>query len=236
MLEALCASGVPGLLVLLGGAGLAWLAWRAARRAGRREASYALAALVAGAVAHQFFAVQIAAAAYAALALGLLVGCAAPQAAAAGRFPGAARAASWGAGLVLLVLALRLTVADVQMERAREALVRRDAESALLDYEQARAWAVRGVTGDLWMARNLVPHARSSPEGSRYLAAALEAARRATVTAEDPQNAWQTLAYLLVIRGDAASATEAYRQALRIAPRWRQPREMMERLGQRPAR
>jgi len=118
------------------------------------------------------------------------------------------------------------------MERARTALAQRDADRALQHYSQARVWAVQSVTGDLWFARNLASHATRSKEDARYLSPALEAARRATATAEDPQNAWQTVAFLLAAKGDIPGAVDAYRRCLIIAPRWRQPKEMIARLQQ----
>jgi len=65
---------------------------------------------------------------------------------------------------------------------------------------------------------------------------AIDAGRRATATAEDPQNAWYSLAVLLSAAGDGAGVENALRAAAAAGPAWFKPRWALAQLLQMTGR
>jgi O-antigen ligase len=203
-LDAFVAQGVLGLLLLGAYCALGFrAAWRA--RAKHPEAAAALAgALAAGIVAQQFTVFTIPTAAIFYATIGLAIGLAEPPAILRPRFPLA---------IPLLFIAVHYALADYALANTRRALDRGEIPPA-------------PVGADLWYSRALLNATQRSPDIGRRVAGLQQAtmiARRATTTAEDPFNAWYSLAAILAAQTDAAGAEQALRNAIAARPNWFKP-------------
>ena len=231
LLDALVGQGLVGAAILVALIALGLWAGFEAGEAG----AFLTAALAATVVASMFAAPIMVTGMYFYLLIALLVGRRterarpgaetggrAPVSAAEDRFPHAGAGKRRWVGVtaavpvsaMLIVLALRLTVADRAL-----GLARHDAESgriaeAVAHYRDGRRW---GLAADIWFARSL---AEAAPQE------AIAAAERAT-RGEDAQNGWYTLAWLYARQGDIARTEQALRATLRCAPNWFKPHWML---------
>jgi hypothetical protein len=225
-LDVLTTRGAAGLLLLLGFCGLAI---RAARRRGRPELT---AALVATLACLQFIGFTVATALYFFLLIALLVvepGPGAPECGSAGWLVPVSVAAS----LLFAGFALRLLVADRALAVAHQRIQAGDAWGAAREYRIVLRWEPGGTGSDLGYARSMAQLATHSPIFATRLEAAqqsMEAAVRATRTAEDRQNAWYNLATVLAGQNDAAGVEHSLRNAIAWAPNWFKPHWTLARL------
>ena len=222
-LDALAAQGVPGLLGLaaLSAVGFA-AAWRA--RESQPDVASALAGGLAGmTISEQFtsFMLPTALAYYLLAAMLVSLTCrAALKPRPAGRRWPAASATAALAGL-LVVFAVRLIVAENAL-----AAVRRDLDAGLVsdaanEYSRFERWRTPGGGADLWYSRRLVLLAASPTNLTtrvQTLQQAVQAALRATVTAEDPFNAYYNMAEFYASRNDFARTERSLRAAIASAP------------------
>jgi O-antigen ligase len=201
-LDALVAQGIPGLLAL---AGLCALGFRSAWRVRDRHPGVApalAAALAAGLVSQQFTAFTIPTAVIFFAVIALAAGLDAPP-------PGQRLSIAWAAALVMLALIVRYSYADRELALAKASLAARDIAAAQQHYDRS------GTSSDLWYSRALI--AAGAP------AQAFPIAERATYTAEDPFNAWYSLAGLYAARNDVAHAENSLRRAIATSPTWFKP-------------
>jgi tetratricopeptide (TPR) repeat protein len=201
-LDALVAQGIPGLLAL---AGLCALGFRSAWRVRDRHPGVApalAAALAAGLVSQQFTAFTIPTAVIFFAVIALAAGLDAPP-------PGQRLSIAWASALVMLALIVRYSYADRELALAKASLAARDIAAAQQYYDRS------GTSSDLWYSRALI--AAGAP------AQAFPIAERAPHTAEDPFNAWYSLAGLYAARNDVANAENALRQAIAANPTWFKP-------------
>jgi hypothetical protein len=203
-LDSFVAQGLPGLLLLIALCGVGFrAAWRA--RAKHPQVAAALAAaLAAGIVAQQFTVFTIPTAAVFFATIGLAIGLDDPPPILHPRLPLA---------IPLLLLAAYYALADHDL-----AVTRRTLDAGRIPPPPAAA--------DLWYSRALLNATQQSPDIGRRVAGlqqATAAARRATVTAEDPFNAWYNLAIILAVQNDAAGAESALRSAIAARPNWFKP-------------
>ncbi|HWB96843.1 MAG TPA: O-antigen ligase family protein [Bryobacteraceae bacterium] len=220
-LDAFVGQGIPGLAILVA---ICWFALR-----GRAEPWFA-AALAGGLVAQQFtvFTAPTALIFYLTVALASP----APVSLIPKRiwFPLAVPVS-----VALLVVATRLFVSDYHLERSRQAAAARGIIQAAAQYRTYDRWRLPGTGADLWYSRAMTSLAGTPPYSVVRLQAAAQAglaALRATKTAEDPFNAWYTVAQLYSAQGDAANAERSLRQAVAASPRWFKPHWMLARLLQ----
>jgi hypothetical protein len=204
-LDALVGQGIPGVAALLAtcAAGV-WWAWRSGNR-------WLAAALTAGIVSQQFtvFTVPTALLFYACLGM----------AASGDRSLNLTgdRAVWWittAVGVLLVWAAWRYGAADYALERSRQDLARGDVRAAAAQYAAYDRRRLPGTSADLWYSKALAPQAPVQ---------AGAAALRATVTSEDPFNAWYNLAVLTASRGDAAATETDLRAAIAAHPNWFKP-------------
>jgi O-antigen ligase len=237
-LDALAAQGIPGFaaLVALCAAGLV-----AAFRARNAESPYLAAALTAGLVSQQFtgFTIPTAVIVYTTVALvsgGARVGL--PSQASLAWLPGKLKhSLPVAVALALLYCAVRLTVADGALACAPPALETGDASAAAAQYGRYERWRFPGAAADLWYSRASLQLAQKAQQPAvrlLALAQAQAAARRATVTANDPFDAWYNLAAFDAMNGDTLNNSAAVEQDLRASiaarPNWFKPHWALARL------
>jgi len=225
-LDVLVAQGVAGplLLLTLGTSGLA--AIMSLRRARRYPAAGALAAGLAGmTISQQFacFTMPTALAYYVTIAMlvSLSVGSALPPSPAGRRWPRMAAAVACAA--VLVVFAVRLTMAETAL-----ATVRRDLDSGLFGdaanrFAEYERWRWPGAGADLWYSRRLAQIAGSNAPRAVRLQAFQQAglaAQRATQTTEAAFNAYYNLASFYARTNDFPRTEQSLRTAISFAPNW----------------
>ena len=211
--------GAIGLALLLG---LTALALWAARQAKRPALAAALVALL---ICQQFVVFILATALYFYLVIALLIVTPA-------RSGPDHRASRWlipwsvAAGLLFAAFAVRLLVADRLLALVDHRIEAGDPTAASRQYAEFLRWQPRGAGSDLGYSRamtQLADHTRNFALRLQAAQQALDAAIRATRTAEDRQNAWYNLAMLLAIRGDAPGVERSLRNAIAWAPNWFKP-------------
>jgi O-antigen ligase len=213
-LDALVAQGLPGLILL---AGLCVLGFRAAWRLRVRHPEIApalAAALAAGVVSQQFTVFTIPTAVIFFATIALAVGLDTPAS--------EVRARSFVpmlAAVPLLYLAFRFAAADRELALVRRSLAMGDVAAAVRQYSSAQ---IPGASSDLWYSRSLV-RAGAMP-------VAIAAGLNATRTAEDPFNAWYSLAALYAAQNDAGRAEASLRAAIQANPTWFKPHWALARL------
>jgi O-antigen ligase len=231
-LDALTAQGIPGLaaLVALCTAGLI-----AAFRTRNAESPYLAAALTAGLVSQQFTGFTIPTAVIIYMTIGLVsgrgrVGLSSPAHKTARRTSIAALAAL---ALALIYCAVRLTVADAALARAQRALETGDATAAAAQYGRYERWRFPGASADEWYSRASLQLAQKAQQPAVRLQALLQAqaaARRATVTASDPFDAWYNLAAFDAMNNDSAAVERDLRASITARPNWFKPHWALARL------
>jgi O-antigen ligase len=223
-LDALVAQGIPGLLILCG---LCVAGFAAARRLRARQSAMAAclaAALAAGIVSQQFTVFTIPTAVIFYTTLALAIGLAAEPAAPRRRIPFAVGAVL--AALALFYAAARITVAGHALALAQRSLESGQLQEAAAQYSRYDRWRFPGASADLWYSRALMVVAQKAPSPLvqlQVLAQSGAAALRATRTAEDPFNAWYSLAALCASQNDAVGAERSLRAAVAANPNWFKP-------------
>lgn len=218
-LDAFTTRGVVGLLLLLGLCGLA--IWRGKWR----ERPEFAAALAGSLVCQQFLVFIVPTALYFFLLIALLI--MDPDQPVPER-----RSAAWlipismVASLFFTGFAVRLLIADRALASASQRIESGDASGAAKEYLTVLRWQPRGTGADLNYSRAMAQLAARTPifvtrfEAGRQ---ALDAAIRATSTAEDRHNAWYSLATLLAGQNDPEGVERALRNAIAWSPNWFKP-------------
>jgi tetratricopeptide (TPR) repeat protein len=131
----------------------------------------------------------------------------------------------------LVVFAIRLLVADHMLLRVQEGLEAGQASAVAERYQRVRNW---GLTADIWYSRQQAAAAAQSAldpvSALRAWQQALEAGYRATQTAEDPHNAWYSLATLHARQNDYRQTEQCLRAAIASSPNWFKPHWMLARV------
>jgi O-antigen ligase len=235
-LDDLTAQGILGFtaLVLLSGLGV--------RQAFRGWSNKALphqalsAGFLAGLVSQQFTSFTIPTALYFYLTLALVVAWRESPPAASGEGGSAGAAKRYAAALVgsaaaaiFCLFAVHLLTADRYLALVQRALEREEVEKAATLYRTARMWEPPGMSADLWYSRAMAQAVKRSPltVGIPAWRQGLEAAIRATASAEDRHNAWYNLAAFYASQNDFKRTVESLREAIRWAPNWFKPHWML---------
>jgi O-antigen ligase len=218
-LDALTSRGFPGALALLALCGLGFLAARG---------NAALAAALAGAlVCQQFMVLTIPTALYFYLLLAMIVaGTISSRPVAPRRFPSAVAPIAAAIGMVFVIFASRLILADRAMALAEQYAMSGDVAGASKEYRIVRKWQPSAGDSDLNYSRAMTRLATVSPVFATSVAAAQQAsdaAIRAVGTAEDRQNACFNLAMIAARRNDREGVENALRHAIGCAPNWFKP-------------
>lgn len=131
------------------------------------------------------------------------------------------------AATVLTIAAVRLIVADRHLESVKVAFDQGRPAQGREAYEQCLRWALPGGSPDLYYSR------RAAAAGHYQEAA--RAAIRATETAEDPQNAFYSLASIYAALNDTGGVERSLVSAIRLSPNWYKPHwtlaQVYEKLG-----
>lgn len=233
-LDALTRSGVASLLLLLGFCSLAL--WTAKSRLANARGSETgvlsrdrqgavaelAAALVASLVCQQFVVFIVPTALYFLLLIALLV-------VEQEQIARERRTARWlvpvsvAASLLFAGFAVRLLVADRALAVVNQRIESGDAAGAAQKYLTVLRWKPAGAGADLSYSRAMGQLAARTPIFATQLQAtqqALEAAIRATRTAEDRQNAWYNLATLLAGQNNPAGVERSLQNAIAWSPNW----------------
>jgi len=240
-LDALTAQGLPGFAALMAlcAAGLI-----TAFRARNAESPYLAAALTAGLVSQQFTGFTIPTAVIVYTTVGLASGGArfslpSPAREAARRasfawLPGKLkRALAAAAAVALIYCAVRLTVADAALARAQRALETGGATAAAAQYGRYERWRFPGAAADLWYSRASLQLAQKAQQPAVRLQALLQAqaaAARATVTANDPFDAWYNLAAFDAMNNRSGAVERDLRASIAARPNWFKPHWALARL------
>jgi len=238
-LDALTAQGIPGLAALMAlcAAGLI-----AAFRARSAESPYLAAALTAGLVSQQFTGLTVPTAVIIYTAIGLVsggarVGLPSPAREMARRLGKLKHTLPAAVALALIYCAVRLTSADAALARAQRALETGDATVAAEQYGWYERWRFPGASADLWYSRASLQLAQKAQQPAVRLQPLLQAqaaARRATVTASDPFDAWYNLAAFDAMGGntpnDSAAVERDLRASIAARPNWFKPHWALARL------
>ena len=241
-LDALTAEGVPGLL-LLAGVTVAGMAggWRA-RVQDPPLAIALLPALVASLVAHQFVVFTAPTAFYYYLGAGVLAGAGRSKSAdfrVRAEWRWAALAGGLAGAVFFAVMAYRLVAADYALELVDQRLDANDTHGAADAYRKALESSGQGLSADLYLSRRLAGMAVNAPDSSSklyYGQIAIGAARLATKSPEQQQNAWYNLAIFEASADDAAATEYSLRASVAVAPVWYKPHWALARLLAREAR
>jgi hypothetical protein len=214
-LDALTSEGIPGLLIALAWAVLGGYAgWR-----GRSAPGAALAsALVASCVASMFGAATAGAIFATLLVIAMLValddsGAADPPTVNA---RAAVLAVSAPIAICLSVFGVALAVADFNLARFQRGAT--DAAGWAALYDSARRTALPGAAEDLYCARRLATGC-----GVNCARTASQAAARATMSEDNPANAWYNLAMFSAEENDTSQVETALRTSASLAPNWFKP-------------
>jgi hypothetical protein len=218
-LDALTSRGLPGALALLVLCGLAFGA--------ARENGPLAAALVGALVCQQFVVLTIPTALYFYLLLSMIIASTVSSRPVESRpFPLALVPIAVAIGIVFVIFATRLTLADRAMALAEQYAVSGDVAGASKEYLVVQKWRPSAGDSDLNYSRAMTRLATVSPVFATRVAAAQEASEAAgwaTSTAEDRQNAWFNLAMIAARRNDRDGVENALRHAIGCAPNWFKP-------------
>jgi len=219
-LDALTSTGVPGLLLVFAWGALICLAAERARRVQSPIAAPLTAAIIASAVASMFDAASLAPVLLTLLALSVLVALEPPgHLRRPERQPLFGRALCAAGAALLALFAVSLAVSDFKLGRFQK---KPDRES----YETARKWRLPGAAEDIYCSRILL----NACQGTQTIPARIEcwriaeqAAAEAVNTADDPANAWYSLALFTALPNDLRGTEMALKRAIGAAPAWFKP-------------
>jgi O-antigen ligase len=223
LLDALTAQGAIGLAALLA---VITLGIYQARTNRGTAAGVLGAGLIAGLVANQFVVFTAATALYFYLTVAMLVALG-KESASSARLP---LAIAVPVSAALAVVAIRLLGADHELLRVQADLEAGKTSTTAERYKRVRDW---GLTADIWYSRRMAVAARAAPDPVSALRAwqqALESGYRATATAEDPHNAWYSLATLHARQNDYPQTERCLRAAIASSPNWFKPHWMLAQL------
>jgi O-antigen ligase len=218
-IDALASEGIPGLVLALGWLALGLAAWRKYGASRARDGYSSLApalasALIGSAVAAMFSAVTAGPLIITALIISMLVAMTPEDSTARPKVrPAGVLAFSVPVALCLLAYSAMLAVSDFDLARFE-----RNAGPG--SYRLVVRTAMPGPAEDLYCSRRLLGACGALAECA---GAAIEAAGRATTTADNPPNAWYNLAIFDARRNDSGSVEKSLRTAMTLAPNWFKP-------------
>jgi O-antigen ligase len=225
-LDAATSEGLPGLIIVLGWLALGIAAIRT--RDGKAPMEAALAgAFVASFVASLFNSITIATALATLGVLAMLTARRAEPQAAPVNWPRPfAIAAAVPIAATLAVFGAVLLHSDSSLECFSRIVHTRNPGAVVTAYKGIRMIPDGGAFDDLFCSRRLAAVCGLGTSAISRLQcsqAATQAAARATITADNPPNAWYNLAMFAAAHNDARGAEKALRTAASLAPNWFRP-------------
>jgi O-antigen ligase len=235
-LDALTSEGIPGVLITLGWAMLgAYAAFHDMYKNRRRKPSALgaalVSALVASCVASMFGAATAGPVFATLLVIAMLVALdqstvlnPADRTSRPVIKPAAVLAFSAPAAVCLGIYGVTLAVADFDLARFQGAP--RNTAGSIALYNASRRTALRGAAEDLYCSRRLATVCGASRDPaieSECAMTAIEAAARATSSADNPPNAWYNLGMFSAGQNDEAKVEIALRISASLAPNWFKP-------------
>ncbi len=214
-LDALTSEGIPGLLIVL-----AWAAVGGYAGWGGRSATGAAlaAALVASCVASMFGAATAGPIFATLLVIAMLVALERPGLAESPPVNPRAAVLAFSAPVAICLGIFGVTLATADFNLARFQRGANDATGWVALYNGSRRTALPGAAEDLYCARRLATSC-----GVNCARTANVAAARATMSADNPPNAWYNLAMFSAEENDASQVETALRTSASLAPNWFKP-------------
>jgi len=126
----------------------------------------------------------------------------------------------------LIYLAVRFTVADRELALCRRGVESGDLAAAAAHFDRYQRWHLPGTSADLWYSRALLNLATKSKIPLVRFQAVLQsgaAGLRAPESAEDPFDAWYSLAEVYAAQNDRARMESSLRAAIAASPNWFKP-------------
>jgi O-antigen ligase len=218
-LDALTSEGMPGLLITIAWAMLGGYTALHRRRTQSALGTALAAALVASCVASIFGAATAGPIFATLLVIAMLVALE-PEEAAARPVVKASKvlAVSMPFAVCLGIFAVTLTIADFSLARFQR--VSNDVAGSVALYEASRRRAMPGAAEDVYSSRRLATLCGTDADCRKT---ATEAAERATMSADNPPNAWYNLAMFSAEQDDASQVEKALRTSASLAPNWFKP-------------
>ena len=214
-LDSFVSHGIPGLLLTLAFCVIPFTTTRHAELS---------AALAAGIVSQQFTSFTVPTAVQFYVVLGVFVALESSPVETRRRLPVTAAGAVLSG--CLLFLGFRFAAADHSLQLTKQALDRNNLAAAVANYGGYEKSRLPGGTADIWYSRSLLALAsRASDPRTRTEAflRSLAAGEQATLTAEDPFNAWYNAAVIFGLRNDGVHAEQCVRAAVAAHPNWFKP-------------
>jgi tetratricopeptide (TPR) repeat protein len=131
-----------------------------------------------------------------------------------------------GVAVLLTLFAVRLAVADRSLALIKAHLENGRLPQAIAEHGKLLRWQPPGANFELWYSRSLLVYAQQPRAGLSNLEAfreALDAAIRATQSAEEPHNAFYNLAAAFAAWNDFPRTVQSLRQAIACSPTWYKP-------------
>lgn len=234
-LDVLTSEGIPGVLIAFGAIIAGLYAVRDARRGKHQPLAAALgSALIASLVASLFTAVTLGPAFATLIVLAMLVAISRvdEEPALALRVPTVVvKALAIPIALLLAAIAVELTISDFRLARFQSNSL--NAAKAMALYESVMSSSLPGPGEDIYCSRKLTEVCKGTPDLvllGRCSGLAARAASRATITADNPPNAWYNVAIFAAARNDAAGVERALKTSSELAPVWFKPHWAMANL------
>jgi O-antigen ligase len=223
LIDAACAQGIPGMLILAGAFVLTWFVGRNADFAADPLNTGFDAAMLGILVSSMFASLTLMTSLYlwttTGLAVALNPGVERQKNAIAWRFP---QPVAIIASLILLIPGIMLAIQDASWAEMGKAVEGHDAAKAAQAYERAVHFAP-GMPGyELWASREWATLARSLTgiEAANAWKMAADASARAEANGEERFSAAYQSSVLAIAASDLPRAESEARQAIRLAPNW----------------
>ncbi len=215
LLDAAVSQGLPGVMIL-GGILLLGLGTKNAGLAG---------AMTAGIVAQQFtvFTLPTALLTFVTVALAISLTEAHEE---TGSLPGIYKWAAPVPAAFVMYLAVRMLAGDHALALTQQSLAAGDEAAASAHFAEYERRRLPGAGGELWYSRaclNLAQKTQNPVVRFQALMQAGGAGVRATQGAEDPMNAWYSLAVLYATQGDTADTEKCLRASSAANSNWFKP-------------
>jgi O-antigen ligase len=233
-LDALTSEGVPGLFIAMGWLAIGLYAIADGRKRNSPVYRALAAAFVASCAASVFNAMTIGPAVSTLTVIALLIARNAESvrdgnvtATSASRVPATfAMAIGAPAAVVFAAFGVMLLVSDFKLERFSRVAAKSDAGLTVAAYNKLRRSNFTGPAEDLYCSRRLASVCGKGGDPVARLECsqiATQAAAHATITADNPPNAWYNLAMFAAAHNDGKGTEKALRTATELAPNWFRP-------------
>jgi O-antigen ligase len=239
LVDAAVTQGISGMILAIATIALGLFAAAEARAVQPGLALGVGAALVSGTVCGQFSSPVLVTSLYQLTTLAILCAIAKNRESEPIRYPAILPAVSWALAALFLLWGGSLAASDFLAGSLRHAIENGRTSEAVGWYDSVTTRSLTGFQIDLYASRAFARAYQTDRQVKGKLQAWGEAVRagdRATVSAEDRQNAFFNRASLCAQQEDAAGAERNLRMAVREAPTWFKPHWILAQLLERTGR